>query len=454
MTTARQQAETLFHTGNQQMEAGDDAGAERSFLLALAQDPGLAEAHANLAYLHERAGDAAAAEARYRRALALSPDCLQIALNLGSLLLDGKRFAEAEAIGRQALQIAPGEPAAWSNLGVLLACMKREDEAEQCYRIALALDDGYDKARFNLSYILLRQGRFDEGWRCLEARNWYEYLNRHFTFPRWRGEALTGKSLVITIEAGHGDMIQLCRYAAVLKSRGASRIAIICHPGLTTLFRSLQDVDAVFSITGELPSNGWDYWSPPLSLPRHCRTDLDSIPARIPYLAADPARIEVWSRRLSTTARRVGLVWKGSPGFENDADRSLPSVALLAPLASVPGIQFVSLQKGRGEDEIAGAPLPLLPLGGELQDFAETAAVVSALDLVISVDTAVAHLAGALGKPCWLLLPDYRTDWRWLTERTDTPWYPTLRLFRQPPGGGWEPVMARVEQALREWVAG
>jgi hypothetical protein len=332
--------------------------------------------------------------------------------------------------------------------------MKRESEAEQCYRTAMQLDGSYSKARFNLSYVLLRQGRLEEGWRCLEAREWYDALARHFTCPRWRGEALTGKSVLIGIEAGHGDMIQFCRYAVVLKAMGAIRIAVVCHPGLKQLFGTLSGVDEVFAFEEDALSSGWDFWTPPLSLPHYCHTRMNNIPAPIPYLAADPARVKMWAPSLPASGVRVGLVWKGSPRFENDADRSLSSLDMLAPLGAVAGTQFVSLQKGPGEEEARHPPdgLSLLALGSRLENFADTAAVVANLDLVIGVDTAVVHLAGAMGKPCWVMLPDYRTDWRWLVDRSDSPWYPHMRLFRQPTEGGWPPVIAAVVDALNARV--
>lgn len=451
-------AETLFFEGNRRMLAGDAAGAEQSFRQALSMVPDFGEALTNLGWLRERAGALAEAEACYRQAIDLRPEGIQVYLNLGVLLLNQKRFAEAGAIDRQALQLAPDSPAAWSNLGVLLACMKKEGEAEQCYRTALGLDSGYAKASFNLSYLLLRQGRFEEGWRCMETRGGYDLPAGYFNCPRWRGEALSGKSLIIGFEAGHGDMIQFCRYAVQLKAIGAARIALLCHPGLKTLFATLPGVDEVFSFDDSVPSSGWDFWVPPMSLPLYCATRLDSIPAPIPYLAAEPARVAKFSALLpasGATGLRVGLVWKGNPNFENDADRSLPSLDILAPLGTVAGVQFISLQKGAGEDEARHPPagLDLLALGDAIGDFADTAALVSCLDLVISVDSAVAHLSGALGKPCWVLLPDYRTDWRWLTGRADSPWYPEqMRLFRQPSGGGWPPVIADVAGALAVWV--
>lgn len=454
--SAKFSVDELFQQGVAHFTAGNAVAAETAFRAALDIDPSCAEAMANVALLRERDGDIVQAESCYRRALALNPSCVTTHLNLGVLLLNGKRFADAEALVQAALRLAPDSPVAWSNYGVLQACQKREVQAEQCYRTAMALDPEYAKARFNLAYVLLRQGRFGEGWECLEARDWYAPLARYFQCPRWQGESLQGEAVIVGIEAGYGDMIQFCRYLPLLKVLGATRVALVCHQGLKTLLATLDGVDQIFSLEDDVPAAGWDFWSPPLSLPHYLRTTLETIPAGIPYLHPDPQRVAQWRARLPASGLRVGLVWKGNPLFENDADRSLPSLATLLPLSQVPGVSFVSLQKGAGEAEALDEPPPfsLIPVGGELQDFADTAAVVACLDLVISVDTAVAHLAGALGKACWVLLPDYKTDWRWLAGREDSPWYPEgMRLFRQASGESWGSVIERLTEALAAWSA-
>lgn len=430
------------------------SGAETCFRQAVKIAPDFAEAYANLGLVLDKKLDTDAAEICYRRSIELDPAYSQTHLNLGVLCAGKKRFAEAEAAYKQAIALSPASPVGWSNLGVLYACMKRETEAGECYRRALSLDDSYRTARFNFSYLLLRQGRFEEGWKCLEARNWYAALAAHLDCPRWQGESVFGKSILISYEAGHGDVIQFCRYADVLKAQGAAAITMICHPPLKALLAGMESVNAVISFDEQIPASGWDFWVPLLSIPYLCNTRIDSIPARIPYLAAPRDLAEKWAGLLPKNGLRVGLVWKGSTQFENDADRSLPSLEVLAPLGSVAGVSFISLQKGAGEEEAMQPPhgLNLTHIGSQLTDFADTAAAVMNLDLVICVDTAVAHLAGALGKPCWVLLPDYKTDWRWLTERADSPWYPgTMRLFRQPAMGGWSSVVDRVVAALEQW---
>ena len=452
--TQRAQAEALFLQGSRDMEAGNMAAAESCYRQAVQVAPDFAEAYANLGLLLEQKPDAVAAEACYRRSIELNPAYPQTHLNLGALLASQKRFAEAELAYIQAILLRQDGPAGWSNLGVLYACTKREQEAEQCYRNAIALDSSYRKARFNLSYLLLRQGRFEEGWLNLGYRNWQSGLEKILDGPLWQGEALAGKSILIGYEAGHGDMIQFCRYASVLKQQGASSVTMICHPALKNLFAATDGVDNVIALDEPIPKSGWDFWTPLLSIPHYCMTRIDSIPARIPYLHVPSDAIRKWAALLPQAGSRVGLVWKGNPLFENDADRSLPSLNVLAPLRTVAGTSFISLQKGAGEEEAMHPPagFPLTHVGSQLADFADTAAVVMNLDLVICVDTAVAHLAGALGKPCWVLLPDYKPDWRWLADRTDSPWYPgIMRLFRQRAMGDWDSVVAEVTAALQQW---
>jgi tetratricopeptide (TPR) repeat protein len=445
-------AETLFFEGTRCMESGAASRAEACFRIALEIEPDFAEAHANLGLLLDRQGVREDAEICYRRSISLNPDLAQTHLNLGVLLANQKRFAEAEAAYREAIACSP-DAAAWSNLGVLLACMKREEEAERCYRTAMALDADYAGASFNLSYLLLRQGRFEEGWLRLEARSRHAALEARIDCPRWQGEPLAGKTLLVGFEGGYGDTIHFCRYAALLKEQGVASITLLCHPALKTLLATLDAVDRLISFDDELPASCHDLWTPILSIPYFCKTLADSMPVEIPYLRAPQDHVAKWAARLLPDGFRVGLAWKGNPLFESDTDRSLPSLDVLAPLWGVTGVRFVSLQKGRGEDEAAHPPagLPLTNLGCEMEDFADTAAAIMRLDLVICVDTAVAHLAGALGKRCWVMLPAYKTDWRWLDHGSGSPWYPgVMRLFRQSSAGDWSGVVAEMASSLRQ----
>jgi len=452
-------AKALFLEGNRHMSAGDTHAAVRCFQKAIELAPDFAEAHTNLGMLLDQEGMPAEAERHYRQSISLNSGYAQTYMNLGVLLFGQRRFQEAEAAYRRALDLTPEAAAAWSNLGALKAYTKQEREAEQCYRRALAIDPDDRKASFNLGCLLLRQGRFEEGWHCFEARDWYARLEKLIPCPRWRGEPLKGRSLLIGLEAGHGDMIQFCRYAPLLKASGASRITLICHPALKTLFKTLDGVDDVFAVDEDIPALDLDFWTPPLSMPYYCRTRLDSIPADLPYLRPDKELRRRWeavlSKECAPTDLRIGLTWKGNPRFENDAERSLPHLEILKPLGGIAGVRFFSLQKGQGEKEAASPPagLELVNLGPRIADFADAAAIAANLDLLICVDTAMAHLAGALGKPCWVLLPDYMTDWRWLKGRIDSPWYPrVMRLFRQNSMGDWSAVIREVNRALQNFI--
>ena len=449
-------AESLFQQARRHFDARDVNAAEHALRAALALDPGFAEAEANLAYALDTGGRKAQAEQHYRRAIALAPHLLQIRLNLGAMLTALRRFDAALAVYRDALALAPDDAALHANLGMTLACAGREQEAEACYRSALARHPGHTKAAFNLSYLLLRQGRWEEGWQRLEARASIGVLQRHVNLPRWQGEALAGKTILVAAEAGQGDMIQFCRYCMQLKEAGAARVGVLCHPGLVALLTGLQGADEAIGLDRVPQEGAWDYWVPAMSLPLRLRTTLDSVPAPLPYLAVDSERGARLAPLLDTLPGecKVGLVWKGNPRFENDEARSLPSLATLAPLAAVEGIRWFSLQKGAGEEEARRGVPGLAPfdLAPHIGDFADTAALVDGLDLVITVDTAVAHLCGALARPCWVLLPDYLPDWRWGEEGSATPWYPgVMRLWRQHRGGAWDALVAGMVPALAAW---
>ena len=341
-----------------------------------------------------------------------------------------------------------------SNLGALYTQMERFDDAEACFRMSLSLDPDYANAHVNLAYLCLRQGRFDAGWAHYEWRGWKADLSARAGCPQWAGEPVAGKAVLIGHEAGYGDAIHFCRYASLLKQRGASRVSLVCPAALVTLFASLDGVDDVLALEQPLPDIRWDLWTSLMSLPRCFETRADSVPASLPYLHGEAASVEHWRRRLPEGTLRVGLAWRGNPRFENDADRSIASPALLHGLGARSGTRFVNLQKDATDAELATLRegFDVIDAGRELDTFADTAAVVASLDLLISVDTAVAHLAGALGTPCWLLLPRHMTDWRWLHGREDSPWYPgSMRLFTQSRAGDWAGPLASVAAELKRW---
>lgn len=437
--------------------------AEQVYREALAGQSEDATLHCNLGLLLEQLGRLDDAVLHLRRARVLAPDSAVIHSNLAGLLVRLGQVDEAEAAYREALEVQPEFATAHSNLGVLLADLGRMAAAEACFREALRLQPDQLPARMNLGQLLLALGRFAEGWPLYEAR---QYVHAEVgrvqvmappACPQWQGEPLAGRRIVVLPEQGLGDEIQFCRYLAWLKAQGVAHLTLICRPSQKALLQTLAGPDAVFDLSEAAAHlNGHDYWTFLLSLPLHAGTRLETIPAPIPYLAADPARQAALGQRLAGPGLRVGLVWRGNPRHVNDAERSLPGLAVLAPLWAVADVRFFSLQKSAEALPLSLPGLPLVDLAPAIGDFADTAALLSQLDLLISIDSAVAHLAGALGVPCWLLLPAGKTDWRWLRERDDSPWYPTTRLFRQARRGDWGgPVQAMVAalQVLRERIA-
>lgn len=438
---------------------GRPGEAEQAYLEAVRVKPEYPDPHNNLGVLYKGRGQLEAAEVAYRRALELRPEFPEALNNLGVVCKTRGQLTEAEAFYRRAVALRPQYAEAHNNLGVVYKETRRPVEAEAAYREALALRPDYADARWNLGLLLLSLGRYREAWPCYESRYHPKRMEAvsvapPFPFPQLqRNDELAGKSLLIWPEQGYGDAIQFARFLPQMKALGVRHITLFCPPVLGELLATAPGADQVIWDGAQLTQH--DYWAFSLSLPYYCHTSLGTLPAA-PYLHAPAERLEAWRERLAGPGFKVGLVWKGNPEHKNDTHRSLPGLPTLAPLWEVPGTRFFSLQKGADEAAAAQPPAaqPLTALGGDIRDFADTAAILSQLDLVICVDTAVAHLAGALGKPCWLLLSDHDTDWRWLKLRNDSPWYPeVLRLFRQPEEGNWATVMAQVKTALTRAVA-
>ena len=431
----------------------------------LVLNPEHAAAYNDLGGILFRQGRTDEALTAYRQACQLHPDCAAFHYNLANTLRTQGQFDLAEGGYLQALALAPQSEQTdiLFNMAKMLEEAGRPVEAEQAYRRVMALAPSFFEAKWNLALLLLRQGKYEEGWHYYDCRHhtdWTEgqVFRPAWAFPEWQGQPLAGKTLLLQAEQGWGDMIQFIRYAKVLKEMGLSRLSYCGDSRLHDLFRTNPYLDVLYGPGEVVPPH--DYWTLPMSLPRWCRTTLDNIPVTLPYLTSLPERRALWQTRLlgpdKRSALRVGLVWRGNPGHENDAHRSLPGLTTLAPLWSVPDVTFVSLQVGEGEWEALAAisAQPLMALGQGFQDFADTAAVVDQLDLLISVDTATAHVAAALGRPCWLLLAKDKFDWRWLYDRDDSPWYPgVMRLFRQAVAGDWTEPVARVQAALSKMAA-
>ncbi|WP_244816925.1 tetratricopeptide repeat protein [Caballeronia sp. Lep1P3] len=457
-----------FNLGNALRAQDRLADAERAYRDALALRPSFGDALINLGSVLTTLGRFDEAEAAYRRAIAANPDRAEAHCNLGRVIHEqaalGRwaRLPEAERAYRDALSRDPGLAAALNNLGNLIGeDGARAEQAEALYRAALRADPEFGAAKQNLAATLLRAGKLSEGWQWYESRFDDDTSARPldpsvFGCPQWRGEALAGKSLVVVAEQGFGDSIQFCRYLPMLASRGASALTVVCPPALVSLLASVDGLTRCvpFDAAATLPPH--EFWCFVMSLPARFETTLDSIPSATPYVHAQAARIGYWGNRLPARRFKVGVVWSGEPrpwvadSFGAFSRRWLDA-RLCAPLLDTPGVAFVSLHKGAtARAQLAALPERLRPLDpmDEVADFADTAAIVASLDLVISVDTSVAHLAGALGKPVWVLLHS-NADWRWLDARDDSPWYPTARLFRQASPGDWTEVIARVADELR-----
>ena len=478
---------------------GHYEGADVICRLALMLAPERADLHFLQAHaLHKLKRYEQALQA-YERALALDGAMLEARNNLGAVLISLGRHQQAQEVLHELQQTAPHSASAWINLGNSYWAQGRSERAESAFRRALELEadnttaldnlaslmaqigrpadaeallrrslavisSGSASTEVNLAFLLLGQGRYAEGLRRYEARwspRWPADVARiaqapELDYPPWQGEPLQAKRVLVVHEQGAGDQIQFVRYLPLLLARGPQHITLICPAALQPLFEQFESPRLSVRTVSRLDELApHDYWVLLLSLPLHLGTgSVQDIPARLPYLRADAQRQQHWREQLPQAVRRVGLVWKGSAGHRNDALRSLPYLSSLAPLWRAQGLAFVSLQKGQGEDEASAAPadMPLTHLGSQIQDFADSAAIVSQLDLVVCVDTGLAHLAGALGVACWVLLPHARTDWRWLHEREDSPWYPAaLRLFRQKPDEPWGAVIESVATQLCLW---
>lgn len=390
-------------------------------------------------------GRAADALASCDRALQLCPTHADAFYNRGNALRALGRDHDALASYEEALRLRPDHTRALNNQGNALVSLNRHQEALACYEHIARLQPDNGTRHWNESLSRLALGDFELGWRKYEFRwedSQYKKLKREFAQPLWRGEQpLHGKTILLHAEQGLGDTIQFCRYAGLVAARGATVLLEVPAP-LTSLLARLDGVHRIYSRGEALPP--FDYHCPLLSLPLAFHTDLHTIPAPPAYLAGAPDRILAWHARLGGKAQpRIGIAWSGSMNHRNDRNRSLP-LARFARLLSTRA-QFVSLQQElRESDRPALERHPeILHFGADLSDFEDTAALIASMDLVISVDTSVAHLAGAVGKPIWLLLP-FSADWRWLLERSDSPWYPSARLFRQPAIGDWDSVIAAV----------
>jgi len=440
--------EALFNLANVLMARGEMEQAVDRYLKVVAKAPHYVEAYNNLGVaLGKLARPDLAAEC-YRRVLALQPANAAAHNNYGQLLAGRDELEAAAECFTKALALDPRHVDAHVNFGNLLLEQGRPQAAHQSFERALALDPAHESAHWNDGLALLVAGDLVNGFR---QWRWRVAASKRFATREWHGEELHGATILIHAEQGFGDIIQFVRYLPLVARRGG-RILLEAPSELHRLLAGIEGVERVLATGSPLPDFAWQ--APLLSLPVAFGTELATVPAALPYLHADPLAVEAWRRRLAHPGLKVGLVWAGRPEHNRDRHRSL-ALAELSPLAAVEGVAFFALQKGAAVSEAERAPdgVKLEILAPLLDDFADTAAAIMALDLVISVDTSVAHLAGALGKPVWLLLP-FAPDWRWLEARSDSPWYPTARLFRQSEPQRWDGVVASAVEALKVAAAG
>lgn len=417
---------------------------------AITLDPRNAEAYSTRAAILQDQKRYSEALASCDKAIAINPNYAMAHNNRGLALNSLKQYDEALASYDKAIAINPCLAIAYNNRGLLLLNeMKRYSDALASYEKAIAMRPDFANAYWNKSLFKLLQGDFEEGWKLYEWRWKRDDIDkkaiRTFQQPLWLGEeSLTDKTILLHAEQGLGDTIQFCRYAPLVQNLGAKVILEVQKP-LVGLVSTLKGSFTIVAQDSEL--SAFDFHCPLMSLPLAFKTTLENIPANVPYLSTDPEKLRTWQKRLGEKSKtRIGLVWSGAPIHKRDHSRSIP-LNVLAPLLQL-DCEYHSLQKEVREQDVEFlAGNHIVSHADHLQDFTDTAALVSEMDVIISVDTSIAHLAGALGKPIWVLLP-LVPDFRWLTEREDSPWYPSARLFRQPRLNDWDSVIAKLMTEL------
>lgn len=417
-----------------------------AFTGALRVDPRHHPALYDLALIYQQQGRLADADRLYDRASVARWDHFESILNRGVVLFRQDRLTESERWFHHAALLRPADPRPLINLAMIYRVWGRTDGALRCLKRSVELAPDDPDAHWNLANALLVSGELARGWAEYEWRfRRPGRAERPIDLPRWAGEALDGKTLLLTAEQGLGDMIHFARFATALADMGA-RVVLECHPGLERLLATAPGVARTIALGAG--TGGADLYLPIMSVPHAIGFSFADQPARVPYLRIpEPVRVPA----LPKGGFKVGLVWRGNPRHENDAHRSV-ALTDLAPLIQVAGVSYLSLQIGEGRAELAAYP-SIADFTPHIADFADTAAVVEQLDLVISVDTAVAHLAGALAKPVWILV-GRGNDWRWFAERSDSPWYPTARLFRQAAPRDWAPAVSDMAERLTALVQG
>ena len=443
-------ADAYFKLGVLLQDRNEFEEAIKCYFKAIAVNPSLSEAYYNIAVAYQKQGLFAEATAYYRQVIEMDPKHEKAFVNLGILLKERGEYEEAANYLERALEIRPDYDIAYYNLGNISYFNGRFEEARQFYDKAVSINPEYAEARWNIALIDLLYGKYREGW---EGYEWRLKLagfipGRDTSHPSWDGSDVKGKTILISAEQGFGDTIQFVRYIPLVEAKGA-RIILECQRELIPLLQNMKPIQEIIRDDSPLPE--CDLSCQLLSLPRIFGTTLENIPSGVPYITAGPSQAEKWRNKLSEdrSALKIGIVWAGNPELARPYYERSCTLESFDFLSQFHDVGFYSLQKEGPSSDAKTPPegLKIIDYTDEIHDFSDTAALIDNLDLVISVDTAVAHLAGALGKPVWTLLP-FIPDWRWMLDREDSPWYPTMRLFRQQTRGDWGPVLERVRNEL------
>jgi Tfp pilus assembly protein PilF len=439
--------EAHFNMANVLRDSGNLDLAVEGFIFALKmaekQNRIYPEALQNLGDVFNRQGRLDYAIEAFTQSVVATPEKPEAHIGLGMVHYGSGNYAEAIRNFDNAIRLAPQNPPLLNNIGLAQYRLGEPEKALKTYDHIVKIDPSYPEGHTHRALMLMLLGDLAEGFAEYEWRWQTEFFKKMqplTTAPRWQGEELSGKSIIVFGEQGYGDTIQFCRYLPLLAERGTKVMALV-ENSLVGLLNTLPNVQAVSAMTEPWPPH--DYVLPMMSLPHRFGTTAATIPNKVPYLQADPARVEYWRGRLAhLPGKKVGLVWAGRPEHLFDQERSLDLI-LLQPLAKVPGVSLIALQQGPRAGEVG---INAMYRPGKMTDFADTAALMSALDLVISVDTAPVHLAGALGLPTWLILPEI-AEWRWRVSGETSAWYPTMRIFRRGDAG-WEGVIREMAESL------
>ena len=444
LEVAPDDAEIHNNLGVTLKEMGELDRSVQAYQQALEINPQYAEAHNNLGNVLKEMDRLDESVHAYQQALKINPQFVEGYYNIGVFFQEQRKVKESAQAYQKAIQIQPNYVEAHINLGVVLREQVRLKESIQAHQKAIQIQPDYEEAHINLAITFLLQGQLTAGWREFE---WRRSRKRDFKRPLWDGTPLNGKSILIYAEQGFGDTIQFVRYIDLLPDANTI-IIVVCQPELKTLFKSINRIDTLVTKGEDIPDS--DVHVPLLSLPYMFNTTLDTIPARIPYLYLNPEADSVFHLGDSHDLK-IGIVWAGRPTHANDNNRSI-DLKWFKCLLDIRNCEFLSLQVGERREDIKqhGCHHTIKDLGEQFTDFHHTASAILQLDLVISVDTAVAHLAGALGKAVWTLLP-FVPDWRWMLDRSDSPWYPSMTLFRQKETGDWRPVFEQLRLALTRY---